>query len=108
MCGLDLEKMGVGYKDSLLGIALGSASLYFTRQYCVNDVEDNTAHSSMSELETRNRFLFLLDLTQRIVSSILTCLSKYFHRKVTGNRHYFTWRPYLIFVIFYTSKIFGK
>ena len=58
MCGLDLEKMGVGYKDSLLGIALGSATLYFTRQYCVNDVEDNTAHSSMSELETRNRFLF--------------------------------------------------
>ena len=64
MCGLDLEKMGVGYKDSLLGIALGSATLYFTRQYCVNDVEDNTAHSSMSELETRNRFF----LTQRIVS----------------------------------------
>ena len=25
LCGLDLEKMGVGYKDSLLGIALGSA-----------------------------------------------------------------------------------
>ena len=59
MCGLDLEKMGVGYKDSLLGIALGSAPLYFTRQYCVNDVEDNTAHSSMSELETRNSFSFL-------------------------------------------------
>ena len=64
MCGLDLDKMGVGYKDSLLGIALGSATLYFTRQYRVNDEEDNTAHSSMSELETRNRFF----LTQRIVS----------------------------------------
>ena len=68
MCGLDLEKMGVGYKDSLLGISLGSAMLYFTRQYCVNDVEDDTAHSSMSELETRNRFLFFRFLTQRTYS----------------------------------------